>query len=245
MWLADLWLKCVSVWSAVSLVFVDGVSRMDMLGLTWVALVLTVTVELTWNPSSKTLTYIHTHTCPSYTTSTHTFHKSCEPSPVIKRPSMRQSTGKRYHHRMAHHSFCNKIITKIMVSKEQRDERDNNHLLYSPAQLHLFFVSCSHVCLLTNKTSWFETEKKKAFGFYFDDSICRWCWNVKSGTCLGCATLSTTPVCYIMSWDAPDKLINKHGCSKRTFFFFFLIINIQIFLYSDGSECTRGFRCVE
>lgn len=34
--------------------------------------------------------------------------------------------------------FCNKIITKITVSKEQRDERDNNHLLYSPAQLHLF-----------------------------------------------------------------------------------------------------------
>lgn len=140
MWLADLWLKCVSVWSAVSLAFVDGVSRMDMLGLTWVALVLTVTAELTWNPSSKTLTYIHTHTCPSYTTSTHTFHKSCEPSPVIKRPSMRQSIRKQYHHRMAHHRFCNKIITKIMVSKEQRDERDNNHLLYSPAQLHLFFL---------------------------------------------------------------------------------------------------------
>lgn len=25
-----------------------------------------------------------------------------------------------------------------MISKEQRDEHDNNHLLYSPAQLHLF-----------------------------------------------------------------------------------------------------------
>lgn len=52
-----------AVWLAPSLVFADEASRMDVLGLTWMALVLTVTVELTWNLSSKTflLTHIHTY----------------------------------------------------------------------------------------------------------------------------------------------------------------------------------------
>ncbi len=198
--------NCVSAW--LTLFFVDGASRMDMLGLTWMALVLTVTVELTWNPSSKTLSLTHIlalltqHPHGNTRAHTLTFHKSCKPSPVINRPSMRQSIRKQCHHEMALHCFCNKIITKI-ISKEQRDEDDNNHLLYSPAQLHLFCF-LSHVCLLINKISWFETEKKKAFGFYFDESECHWCWlKCEKWNWLGCATISTTPVCSV-SWDAPD-----------------------------------------
>lgn len=170
---------CVSV-------SVDGASRADVLGLTWMALVLTVTVELTWNRSSKTLS----HTCPSYMTSTyphentytHTCTRKHTLSAILQAFSSHQqdppcvdqenSATTRWRSTV----FCNKIITKIMISKEQHDEHDSYHLLYSPAQLHLFFLflffcSLSHVCLLINKTTWFETEKKKSIWILF--------WRVK------------------------------------------------------------------
>lgn len=83
-------------------------------------------------------TQAHTHSCPSYVTSAHTFHEACEPSPLIKSSSMRQLIRKRFRHRTARQFFCNKIINEIMVSKEQHDEHDSAHLPYSPAQLHLF-----------------------------------------------------------------------------------------------------------
>lgn len=119
--------------------------------------------------------YTLTYTCPSYTTSTHTFHKSCKPSPVIKRPSMRQSIRKQCPRRMALHCFCNKLLTTIMISKEQHDEHDNS-TSYIALPSYTFFVSCPTSACWSIKSVDFETEKKKAFGFYFDESKCHWCW---------------------------------------------------------------------
>lgn len=237
-----------------------------MLGLTWMALVLTVTVELTWNLSSKTfsLTHIHTYlpflcninTCTQEHTHNHTRHDSHSPTSLLQSstdPAYVSRSGNSATTRWLYTVFVTKIITKIMIWKEQHDEHDSNHLLYSPAQLHLFFVSCPTSACWPIKSVDLKWKRKKAFGFYFIDSQYYWYWNwywdVKNGTDFRLRH-HINHTCYI-SWDVPDweqadkPWENKYRCSKWRRFF----VNIQIsfFLFfcflSDGSECTRGFKC--
>lgn len=83
------------LWSA------DGVSHVDMLGLRWVALILTVTMVVTWKPS-KTLTLIkslslaHTYIDLPFLHIFRHSHAPFEPLQVISRPFMRQSIRKLY-----------------------------------------------------------------------------------------------------------------------------------------------------
>lgn len=188
----------VSDWLALCLVFVGGACRTDVLGLMWMALVLTVTVELTWNLSSNTLGHICTHTCPSYTTCihTHTFLRAFSRHRQTLHVSGDQEAA----------SSTNGAPL-FFFSKNNNQHNDiKRTTLWTITTSYMSPPSYTFLCcvprLLRNETSHSEMEKKK--GFYFDKSKC-YCvdWNVKTWTGLGRAAVSTTPVCYV-SWDPPD-----------------------------------------
>ncbi|MEQ2242883.1 hypothetical protein ILYODFUR_001457 [Ilyodon furcidens] len=65
--------------------------------------------------------------------------QSYKPTPVINKPSFNLSNKKQCHHMMVFSCCFNKIIFKI-IQKEQCDELDSYHLLYSSILLPFLFL---------------------------------------------------------------------------------------------------------